>query len=426
MECGACATWIVDADRGTENESPLFNEPVYSVTDIKNVSSLLSIPWAAAMWNSCNVTALFPSSVDIVNTVLAVREVFAGIVTTSATGYMDESLTTLSNFENGGVPTATSNTSPLTSTMPLDSYTIEAVPQKDWVVSVQKGWRPIVVANSFILRFPWHTDEDVTEVMQDYYNDFEKDMEAPLLSRKPLISILLQGGIAFGTGEHATTKLCLEWLHENVSAMLQQQSSSSDSESKLLRVLDYGTGSGILGLAACAIGRQNKLINHTENTNMHVSAVGIDLDVDACQIANANAVLNGNLPMQSYLPSLSMLNVENTAIDAESQSLLFKAYYNQQQKQTRDGSENELILDHVLEPFDICVANILAGPLIVLAPTLYQMLKAGAYIGMSGILQHQGDAIVQAYQSAGFTNVEVKKDLDGWVLVTAQRPPTSY
>jgi ribosomal protein L11 methylase PrmA len=219
--------------------------------------------------------------------------------------------------------------------------------------------------------------------------------------------------------------------------------------------LDYGTGSGILGIAACVIGQKEQHRRISINNNVDnvddssslpvVTAIGIDIDIDACRIANANAQLNGNVSMRSYLPSFQN---ENDIHDDESQSLLMKAHYkhhHQQQQQPRGvtatstGSNtmdpNDVVEqnwdDIVLsdpstvlsnESFDICVANILAGPLIVLASTLYRYLQPGGSIGMSGILSHQSAMIVETYQNVGFTNVKVHDTMNGWVLVTGQRP----
>jgi ribosomal protein L11 methyltransferase len=394
MECGACASWITDADRDTPEESPWFDEPTLSFPidyNNSNASDILSLPWIAPMWNHCNVTALFPASVDIKSTIESVREVLEGVVTS-------EDAHTSSVAPKTAVPSST-----------LKEYTIETVPEKDWVLSVQEGWRPLVVANGFLLRFPWHTDDDVSQTLQEYF------MQNPSFSPKAyLVPIRLQGGIAFGTGEHATTQLCLEWLHDSVATALSEWNGST------LRVLDYGTGSGILGIAACALGRRYCSPQRNESSKDMVRAVGIDIDVDACRIANANAVMNDDVPMRSFLPP--MMLEETMRMDKESRSLLLKALYNQQHPHTRDGAEDDLLLHDELESFDLVVANILAGPLIVLAPTLYTMMDAGARLAMSGILRHQGAAVVQAYQSAGFMHVGVQKELDGWVLVTAERP----
>ena len=144
----------------------------------------------------------------------------------------------------------------------------------------------MVGPDKYVLRFPWHSDEDVADVVRQKRDD-SSSMSNENCNNK-LVQLQLQGGIAFGTGEHPTTQLCLEWLHDVVSqrllALLPQEnntdnndtiSSSKPSSPPSLTVLDYGSGSGVLGLAACALSPET------------VTAVGIDIDVDACRIANA-------------------------------------------------------------------------------------------------------------------------------------------
>jgi ribosomal protein L11 methyltransferase len=168
--------------------------------------------------------------------------------------------------------------------------------------------------------------------------------------------------------------------------------------------LDYGAGSGVLGLAACAVDKR-------------VEAVGIDIDFDSCRIANTNAKVNG-LRMRSYLPPLS------DAADDESKSLLLKAHAHAKSRlMTRGETGDEVFLPHELgdRRYDICVANILAGPLIALSSTLASMIRPGGLLGLSGILPRQGHAVAEAYQAAGFEKVKVEKELGGWVLVTGQK-----
>jgi ribosomal protein L11 methylase PrmA len=456
MECGACATWITDADRYTDLEEPLFNEPPMILNNnvpndhnsdtgssiLTNITQLLSIPWIAPIWNRCNVTALFPASVHIPSTIVTVQEVFSGIIVTETT-QDDETSSNMnpSDCDNVTIVTEASSTSKY-----FESYSIETVPSKDWVTTVQQSWNPIIVANKFLLHFPWHTNDTIQYAIQEYkqqqlHNSSDTLTNTINKDDDQFIRILLQGGIAFGTGEHATTQLCLEWLYSTVMTSLLQQPQQQQNET--ISILDYGTGSGVLGIAGCAIGRQYQQQQQQSNDSDDeydinpVSAIGIDIDIDACRIANLNAMLNGNLPMRSYIPSLQF-NINNNnnnndnyntfTMDSESQSLLYKAHYknNHQQQTTTSTDENDVddMVIHLsnMEPFDICVANILAGPLIVLAPILFQYMKHGAMIGMSGILFHQSTSVIQAYESVGFSNVHVYQELRGWVLISAQKP----
>lgn len=346
MEVGACSTAIIDADRGTELEQPLFGEPVTASDPWTD-----SLQWAAPIWNRCNVTAHFPSSVDLSGVVDLIGDVFP-------------------------------------EQFPLEDYRVDQVPNKNWVIHVQQSWTPITIG-PFILRFPWHTKQDIEKAVRndDSDNDYKDDER---------VELSLQGGIAFGTGEHPTTQLCLEWIHREVNELLLSEES--------ITILDYGAGSGVLGMAACALARDK------------VKAVGIDIDVDAIQIANANAETN-TVSMKNYLPPMA-----DTA-DNESLSLLMKAHaHAKKQLDDRNESGADIILpdDLGLPTYDIAVANILAGPLVALSSTIASLVRPGGGLAMSGILPQQADMVIDAY-SEYFDEVRLEREMGGWILVTGIR-----
>lgn len=157
------------------------------------------------------------------------------------------------------------------------------------------------------------------------------------------VNIMLDPGLAFGTGTHPTTRLCLEWLDGH------------DIQGKT--VIDYGCGSGILALAAALLEAK--------------SVIGVDNDPQALAATLDNAQRNG-VSITVYLPK-----------------------------------------EAPTEPVDILVANILAGPLIELAPLLAGLVKEGGAIALSGILPEQADAVSTAY-SEWFAMLPAK-ELDGWV-----------
>ena len=228
-----------------------------------------------------------------------------------------------------------------------------------------------------MLRFPWHTEEVVSEAL-----------EAAGVKSEEAVGLKLQGGIAFGTGEHPTTQLCLDWIARTVS------SDPGHSEAPL-RVMDYGAGSGVLGMAACKL-------------DDRVTAIGVDIDVDAVHIANANAEDN-DVNMINYLSNLVQTK------DDESRSVLLKAYSSKQ------GDVAEVLPEKDIGPiYDVLVANILAAPLVMLAPILAGLLKEGGKIGLSGIMSSQSEMILEAY-GPYFDDVAVEQELGGWVLVTGSR-----
>ena len=148
------------------------------------------------------------------------------------------------------------------------------------------------------------------------------------------INLRLDPGLAFGTGTHPTTSLCLRWLDKNIKA---QES-----------VLDYGCGSGILAIAACLLGA-----SHSD---------GVDIDPQALIATMDNAKVNQV---------------------TEKINCLLVADYNKQHADTQ---------------YDIVVANILSGPLAELAPTLAQHTKKGGHLILSGILKEQAKTVVDSYR----------------------------
>jgi ribosomal protein L11 methyltransferase len=164
------------------------------------------------------------------------------------------------------------------------------------------------------------------------------------------VVVRLDPGLAFGTGTHPTTALCLQILDSmQVSGR---------------RVIDYGCGSGILGLAALKLGAA------------HVTAV--DVDPQALLATRDNAIRNG------VSASIDVQGVDGG---------LAQAY---------------------------CVmANILAGPLIELAPKFTEVCEAGGYLLLSGLLKTQAYAVKAAYTGA-FAIVQVV-ERDEWCCIYARR-----
>lgn len=322
MEIGACSTSLTDADVGTDREQAIYQEPGYYPWDPADVVS--GDPLGLPVWKSANVQAHFASSASLEWIAALVEDTFQ---------------------------------------IPLEYSTVDDLPDRDWVIHVQQSWKPILV-HGIVLRFPWHSDEDVYAIT----------------GGNARVELQLEGGIAFGTGEHPTTQLCLGWVQDVLN-----------SGKVIQHFMDYGSGSGVLGLAASALSDA-------------IEAVGVDIDVDAVRIANANSAVN-QLNMRSYVPSL-----ENE-VDVESKSMLMTK---------RHEEALELPTDKMGPIYDALVANILAVPLVTLAPTLAGLLKSGGVLGLSGILSAQADMVIEAYD-VFFDNVKVENELNGWVLITGVR-----
>lgn len=131
------------------------------------------------------------------------------------------------------------------------------VPDTDWVRLTQSQFGPIEVGEKILIVPSWHADDDISKQAQADHK----------------VCIQLDPGLAFGTGSHATTHLCLEWLAEHLQA---GQS-----------VLDYGCGSGILAIAAKKLGA--------------AQTDGVDVDQQAVLSTQANAE-NNNVVVNAMLP----------------------------------------------------------------------------------------------------------------------------
>lgn len=132
--------------------------------------------------------------------------------------------------------------------------TLQSVPEQDWVRATQSQFQPVPITPDFWIVPSWH--------------------EVPAAAR---VSIALDPGLAFGTGTHPTTSMCLRWITEHASV-------------QGARVLDYGCGSGILAIGAAKFGAAS------------IDAVDIDTDAVASTISNAQA---NAVQLQAGTPELA-------------------------------------------------------------------------------------------------------------------------
>lgn len=196
----------------------------------------------------------------------------------------------------------------------------EEVAEQDWVRLTQSQFDPIRISDRLWIVPSWHVAPDPRA-----------------------INLELDPGLAFGTGSHPTTRLCLEWLEQNVRPGCT--------------VLDYGCGSGILGIAALKLGAGDVL--------------GVDIDPAALIAAADNAARNG---------VALRLQASNAVLD---------------------------------ETFDRVVANILTNPLMLLAPLLTARLRPGGRLALSGVLETQAGQVIAAY--APCIELVVGATHEGWV-----------
>ncbi|CAK0746933.1 Ribosomal protein L11 methyltransferase [Gammaproteobacteria bacterium] len=187
------------------------------------------------------------------------------------------------------------------------------------------------------------------------------------------VILWLDPGLAFGTGTHPTTALCLEWL----DASLQSGAT----------VVDYGCGSGILGLAALRLGAAR--------------AWAVDNDPQALLATIDNAAKN-DITIQTTL-SLAITPIPEISIAfplKESDALLWV------------GPPEHLPQVKA----DLLLANILARPLIELAPRLETLVRPGGNIVLSGILADQEQSIIAAYQPWFDFHPTIIRE--GWICLT--------
>jgi len=202
---------------------------------------------------------------------------------------------------------------------------VEQLGEADWVTMSQAGLQPIRAG-----RFTVHTPT--------YAPDPDR------------INFEIDAGLAFGTGQHATTAGCLaalDFLESNRCAFAN--------------IADVGTGTGLLAFAALALWPGAKCI-------------ATDIDSVAVDVARENAAIN------------------RVKLGHGTGELLLAV---------ADGMDSPMLAARA--PFDLIVANILAGPLIELAPDFAKALAPGGAVVLAGLLDTQAEGVVAAYDKLGFT-----------------------
>ena len=213
---------------------------------------------------------------------------------------------------------------------PVPSFNSRIVADQDWVRLTQSQFEPIPIGQRIWVVPSWH--------------------QAPA---PDAIVLQLDPGLAFGTGSHPTTRLCMEWMEVNLAERAS--------------LLDYGCGSGILAMLGEKLGAQ--------------PVDGVDIDPQAILSARDNSARN-QCDIAYFLP-------EEFAHDRK---------------------------DH---RYALVVANILSGPLKVLAPMLCGRVAAGGHLLLSGVLARQAEEVIAAY--SGFLSLSVWREREGWVALAGRR-----
>ncbi|WP_376703953.1 50S ribosomal protein L11 methyltransferase [Mesorhizobium sp. ISC25] len=174
------------------------------------------------------------------------------------------------------------------------------------------------------------------------------------------IAIEIEAGLAFGTGHHGTTAGCLEMLEQVVRREHPRNA------------LDLGTGSAVLAIAVAKLA--------------HIRVLATDIDPVAVKVAAANARLN---QVKGLIETVAAAGFHHPIFAARA-------------------------------PFDLIVANILARPLMRLAPQMAGHIALGGSIVLSGILERQRDAVIAAYVAQKFRHVRTLHR-EGWVTIHLKR-----
>ena len=290
------------ADSAEHLEQLLLNQGALSVTLQDNADQPLLEPGVGEtpLWDATKLSALFPQNINLENLLDALSQQLGH---------------------------------------PLPPYEVERVADEDW----ERRWLDDFSAMQFGQQLwivpSWQQPPDPNAC-----------------------NIILDPGLAFGTGTHPTTAMCLEWLAVNP---MKGQS-----------IIDYGCGSGILAIAALLLGAE--------------LAICVDNDPQALIATAANAEQNG-------IDASKLVTCLPEALDDILQ---------QQFGSAKHGC-------------DLVMANILAGPLITLAPRLIDLLRDGGQIMLSGILSEQCTAVTTAY--ASIMTMQLPHSTDQWIRLNGQK-----
>lgn len=226
-------------------------------------------------------------------------------------------------------------------------HDFSAVENKDWVSESQKLLSPVKAGRFFV------------------FGAHDKDK-----ARKDAINLQVDAGQAFGTGKHETTAACLEVIDGLADEITPH------------KVLDLGTGSGVLALGA-----------HKVWSNAHV--VASDIDPIAIEVTDENIMINDGISRNPGEEKAGIATVVAAGLDDPA----FKGD----------------------SPFDLIVANILAGPLIDLSADITDSLASKGILVLSGLLVTQKKEVLDAYEARGLVTLG-RVEKGEWLALTLRKP----
>lgn len=276
---------------------------------------------------SCKIVKFEPCT-EVNEHLQEFAESFFEVVTND---YTDEGLEQLVGYMRQDAKESTMRVSAESFGVELPPYTVELLSSDDWLADNVIEFAPVEVAEFMV------------------YGIHEKNVDT-----KGRIGIKVYAATAFGS-EHQTTKCCLMGLSD-IHKLINFTP----------KVLDVGTGSGILSLAAAKLWPQSKII-------------AVDIDDESVAVTKQNAVDNGveKQIMAVYSDGYQSAGVRNNA------------------------------------PYDIILANILARPLIAMAENMSKHLQTGGYAVISGFIEDQVDWVVEAHEKYGL-HLEKVYEVDNW------------
>lgn len=213
---------------------------------------------------------------------------------------------------------------------------LSSIREEDWANNWKQYFKPIKIGEKLIIKPSWEECSDIEN--------------RKILEIDPASS--------FGTGQHHTTRLCLELLEKSVTGGEQ--------------VLDMGCGSGILSIGAILLGAEK--------------AVAVDIDENSAVTAMENAEKN-NIPKEKYITYFG-----NILTDKK-------------------------LADTIDMKYDIITANIVADVLIAMKNHFARYIKENGTLIVSGIITERADEVISAIHSSGFKMTEINEK-EGWVAVS--------
>lgn len=213
---------------------------------------------------------------------------------------------------------------------------LSSIREEDWANNWKQYFKPIKIGDKLIIKPSWEECSDCE-------------------SRKILE---IDPASSFGTGQHHTTRLCLELLEKSLKGGEQ--------------VLDMGCGSGILSIGAILLGAEN--------------AVAVDIEENAVATAKENAGKN-NIPEEKYRTYFGNILTDKT------------------------------LADTIEMKYDIITANIVADVLIAMKDHFARYIKENGVLIISGIITERAEEVISAVSSAGFEVTEINEK-EGWSAVS--------